>query len=93
MPKHPLSIDEVELFNFDEGISKIDWDAMEKSSTISNYVKNVRMAECLTEKLVPLECFHSIAVRNNSIKQIVIEKISHVYVNKPFVNVQPWLGV
>lgn len=93
LSKHPLSIEEVQLFEYSKGIQEIDWDSMEKSSTISDYIKNVRMAECLTEKIVPLSCFHSIAVRSEEVKQIVEDKIAQTDGDKPYVNIQPWLKI
>lgn len=91
LPRHPLSVDEVEIFDYDNGINIIDWDAMEKSSTESTYCKNVKMAECLTERVIPIDCFHSIAVRNDEIKELVEEKLKLVETAIPFVNIQPWL--
>lgn len=93
LPKHPLSIEEVELFSFDDGINKIDWDAMESSSTISDHCKNVRMAECLTDKKIPVSCFQSIAVRNQRVKEIVVSKLQKVKGEKPYVDIQPWLKI
>lgn len=92
LPRHPLSIEEVRLLNFDDGMNEIDWDAMESSSTASEYCKNVRMAECLTDKIVPVDCFQSIAVRNQDVKEIVEEKLQGVSGLKPYVNIQPWLN-
>ena len=91
MPKHPLTLNEVKLYKYDVGIEKIDWDAMEQSSTLSEYIHDVRMAECLTDKLVPLKVFHSIAVRNSNVQQMVQAKISKEKGNIPYVNIQPWL--
>lgn len=93
LPMHPLSINDVKVFEYDAGMDKIDWVAMERSSTTSEYCKNVRMAECLTELVVPTHCFHSVAVRNNEIKKIVEAKFEHAKGKKPYVNVQPWLSV
>lgn len=92
LPRHPLSIEEVRLLSFDDGMNEIDWDAMESSSTASEYCKNVRMAECLTDKIVPVDCFQSIAVRNQDVKEIVEEKLQGVSGLKPYVNIQPWLN-
>ena len=91
LPKHPLSAEEVQLLDYDTGIAAIAWDAMESSSTLSDYNKNVRMAECLTEKVVPVNYFHSIAVRDESIKRIVEQKLQIVHGTRPYVNIQPWL--
>lgn len=92
LPKHPLSIQEVKLYSYDEGIEKIDWDAMESSSTESDYIKNVRMAECLTDKIIPVGCFQSIAVRNKAVKKNVEDMLKAVKGSKPFVDIQPWLN-
>lgn len=91
LPKHPLSAEEVQLLDYDTGIATIDWNAMESSSTLSDYNKNVRMAECLTEKVIPISCFHSIAVKDEPIKQIVEQKLQKISGEKPYVNIQPWL--
>lgn len=93
LPKHPLSVDDVNLFDYDSGMDRIDWEAMERKATESGHCKNVKMAECLTELVVPTECFHSIAVRNPEIKKIVVEKLKRAKGEKPYVDVQPWLNV
>lgn len=93
LPKHPLTLSEVILYDYNDGITRIDWNAMEKRSTESDYIHDVRMAECLTGKVVPLQCFHSIAVKNKEIRQLVQEKISTVKGNVPYINIQPWLNI
>lgn len=92
LPKHPLSIEEVKLYSFDKGMNKIDWDAMEKSSTTSDHCKNVRMAECLTDKIIPVGCFQSIAVKNQNVKEIVESKLKYIEGARPYVDIQPWLN-
>lgn len=91
LPKHPLSVAEVQLFDYCEGMAAIDWAAMESSATCSDYNKNVRMAECLTDKIIPVKFFNSIAVKNERIKQIVEQKLQRLEARKPYVNIQPWL--
>lgn len=90
LPKHPLSGEEVQLLKYEEGILAINWEVMEKNQPEPGYDKQVRMAECLTDKMIPVECFNSIAVRNNDIENVVIEKISRLSGNKPHVDVRPW---
>lgn len=92
LPKHPLSIEEVKLYSFDEGINEIDWDAMESSSTKSDHCKNVRMAECLTNNAIPVSYFQSIAVKNQDLKEFVESKLAVVGGARPYVNIQPWLN-
>lgn len=55
--KHPLSQQECVLYDYNEGINKIDWDTMEKVGTIDEYSRNVKMAEYLTDKCIPAELF------------------------------------
>lgn len=93
LPKHPLSVEEVRLLSFDDGMNEIDWDAMESSSTLSDYYKQVRMAECLTDKVVPVNCFQSIAVRTQDVKVIVEQKLQGLIGSTPYVDIQPWLNI
>lgn len=92
LPKHPLSIEEVKLYSYDDGMDKIDWDAMESSSTKSDHCKNVRMAECLTDRVISVGYFQSIAVRNQDVKEIVEDKLKGVKEARLFVDIQPWLN-
>lgn len=50
--KHPLSQGDCVLYDYAEGISKIDWDTMERAGTTDEYSRNVKMAECLTDKRI-----------------------------------------
>lgn len=90
LPKHPLSAHDVVLMDYDDGMDAIDWDAMERSSTESEYIKNVRMAECLTQEAIPVTSFFSIAVRDVQTKRIVEQKLRHIPRNKPYVDIRPW---
>jgi hypothetical protein len=93
LPRHPLNLDEVELLEYDDGIRAIDWTTMEASSMSSEYARQVRMAECLTNKIVPVNCFQSIAVRNDDVKSYVEQKLTAVIGNSPYVDVRPWLNI
>lgn len=92
LPRHPLSIEDVKLLDYDKGMDEIDWVAMESSSAASDYCKNVRMAECLTDKIVPVSYFKSIAVRTHEVKEIVESKLRRVKGQPPYVNIRPWLN-
>lgn len=97
LPKHPLSEAEVTLLDYDTGIEKIDWHAMNTNLSQSclspleaNYIRQVRMAECLTERPICVNDFNSIVVRNQIVKNEVEQKLQHVLGRKPYVNIQPW---
>jgi hypothetical protein len=93
IPRHPLNMPAVELYEYDEGIQSMDWGAMERSSSVSEYIKEVRMAECMTEDVVPVNWFAGIAVRTEGVKQIVEGKLYGISGHKPYINVRPWLNV
>lgn len=57
------------------------------------YYKQVRMAECLTDKVVPVNCFQSIAVRTQDVKVIVEQKLQGLIGSTPYVDIQPWLNI
>ena len=88
--KHPLSQQESVLYNYTEGINKIDWDAMERVGATDDYSRNVKMAECLTDKRIPADLFQCIYVPDLETKQY-IEKLfqeNEITEQPPYVNVQ-----
>lgn len=90
--KHPLTADDYILMDYDEGFENIDWGTMHTRGTVDNYSKQVKMAECLTNLVIPVNCFHSIAVRNNKIKSFVEQKLIEFDIKTPppYINVMPW---
>lgn len=73
IPAHPLSIVKLELFEYEEGMDEIDWDLMAKRDYSDNDCKNVCMAECLTELIIPAKLFHTIFTKNEKEKKTVLE--------------------
>lgn len=92
LPRHPLANEGFELLDYDQGMKAIDWDAMHTHGTEDDYIRNVKMAECLTEKIVPVKCFNSICVKDERVKGIVEKmfKDRQLEFNPPYVNVQVW---
>lgn len=92
LPKHPLSIDECTLLDYDDGFNQIDWEVMVQRGLTDDYAKQVKMAECLTEKRVPANLFKSIAVKNAETKQKVEDMLraNNINGNPPYVNIQRW---
>jgi hypothetical protein len=90
LPQHPLSEQECVLYDYDEGIGKIDWDTLTTIGRNDNYAKEVKMAECLTDLVVPANCFKIIYVPSDTIKNQVEEKLKKYEVSfpPPYVNVQ-----
>lgn len=89
--KHPLSQQDCVLYDYNDGINKIDWDSMEKVGATDEYSKNVKMAECLTDKCIPAELFQCVYVPDEEVKQY-IEKLFEdkgIIEQPPYVNIQP----
>lgn len=91
LPKHPLSIEECTLYPYDEGFDLIDWDTMSKTG-IDEYSKQVKMAECLTDKRVPINCINQIVVKDETVKTLVEEKLrnQNAAFPPPYINIQNW---
>ncbi len=60
--KHPLSQQGVVLYDYHEGMDAIDWDTMEQVGALDEYSRNVKMAECLTDKMIPANQFQCVYV-------------------------------
>lgn len=88
--KHPLSQQECVLYDYIEGINNIDWDTMEKAGAIDEYSRNVKMAECLTEKCIPAELFQCVYVPDEETKQYIEKLFQNKGITEqpPYVNVQ-----
>ncbi len=89
--KHPLSQQECVLYDYIEGINNIDWDTMERTGTIDEYSRNVKMAECLTDKPIPAELFQCVYVPDEETKLYIenLFKRNGITEQPPYVNIQP----
>ena len=92
LPKHPLSINECSLLEYDNGFNEIDWDAMQTSGNEDEYIKHVKMAECVTDLRIPVEKFFCIYVKDEKNKKIVEDMLTEngLKFPPPFVNIQKW---
>ena len=91
LPRHPLSSEEYELFGYDQGFNKIDWEAMHTPGTEDDYIKNVKMAECLTDEIIYANCFHCIYVKSEDTKHLIREKLNQRGIQTPpYIDVQKW---
>lgn len=89
LPMHPLSDDEFILYEYDEGFQQIDWDTLVEKNRDDEYAKHVKMAECLTEKIIPINCFKCIYVPSEDIKEktLCILNRNGVDFPPPYINV------
>lgn len=89
LPRHPLSGDKFKLYDYDEGFDLIDWDTLTKVGRNDTYAKEVKMAECLTDLIVPPKCFKCIYVPSEDVKQIVEKRFEKHNIDfpPPYINV------
>ena len=88
--RHPLSQQECILYNYADGMKNIDWDTMERVGEIDEYSRNVKMAECLTDKCIPAELFQCIYVKDIETQQYIEElfKNKGILEQPPYVSIQ-----
>lgn len=88
LPLHPLSAEECVLYDYDEGFQRIDWGTMMEKNRTDDYAKHVKMAECLTEKIIPINHFKCIYVASEDVKEktIFILNENGVDFPPPFIN-------
>jgi hypothetical protein len=71
LPKHPLSSENLELYDYDEGMKVINWDIINKRAYLDQECKLACMAECLAHRCVKPEDFFFIIVRTEKDKSHV----------------------
>ena len=85
IPKHPLSLEKLDLLDYTDGIAAIDWDAMDKRDYNDSHSRSVCMAECLSPTIVSANSFFSIYVENQEssdrVKKMLQAKNISCYVN------------
>lgn len=87
--KHPLSQQECILYNYADGMKNIDWDTMERAGETDEYSRNVKMAECLTDKCIPAELFQCVYVKDIETQQYIEE----LFENKGILEQPPYVSI
>ncbi|MCK4920550.1 MAG: DUF4433 domain-containing protein [Bacteroidales bacterium] len=73
LPKHPLSLTDCNLIDYDGGMKKINWDKMAERDYSDKECKEICMAECLTDTKVDAKDFFAIYVPDEAAKDSVVE--------------------
>lgn len=87
LPKHPLSESECKLYNYDEGFEMIDWEILQGKNRFDGYAKQVKMAECLTNKTIFINEFYCMYVKSDIVKNKVIRILNDNGVDFPPPNI------
>lgn len=94
-PTHPKHMNPLEIFDYEEGLQRIDWELMEKRDYLDDECKEACMAECVAvHSSVPAKAFHSIIVKSEEIKNYLeqlCQKLYRVNCRQTFyIDVEPW---
>ncbi|MEG2439918.1 MAG: DarT ssDNA thymidine ADP-ribosyltransferase family protein [Acetivibrio sp.] len=89
LPKHPLTLQECKIYDYDNGFNLIDWDTMIEINREDDYAKHVKMAECLTEKRIAIDAFTCMFVASEQVKEKVIRILNDNSIDfpPPYINV------
>ncbi|MBE5862687.1 MAG: DUF4433 domain-containing protein [Lachnospiraceae bacterium] len=71
LTKHPLSLEECILYDYNEGFNKIDWDTLERVGADDAYSRNVKMAECLSDQAIAPSLIQCVYVSDEWAKEYV----------------------
>lgn len=92
LPKHPLSGAECVLYDYDEGFNLIDWDTLTTKNINTEYAKEVKMAECLINRCIPISWFSQLYVPSQEVYDEVVGIMDECEIslyNRPRVNILP----
>lgn len=92
-PTHPKHMKSLEIYEYEDGFEKIDWELMNKRDYNDYECKEVCMAECVaTCKSINANDFQSIIVKSEETKKY-IETLCEKIFNKKcmfYIDIKPW---
>jgi hypothetical protein len=69
LPKHPLAMDQLVIYDFDTGMASIDWNMMDRRDYRDRNCKLVCLAECIYKGILKSEHFHSIVAPTSKVRK------------------------
>ncbi len=83
-PTHPMHMNPLEIYSYQEGLEKINWELMERRDYSDHECKEICMAECVANhKSVPSNIFHSIIVKSDETKEYLEKLYYEIFRNNP----------
>ena len=89
IPKHPLNMKPFIMYNYDDGMEKIEWDKMEVRDYSDYECKEICMAECVYDGSISIHEFSNIYVKTEANKRYVDGLLEEYGINNLYVNVNP----
>ena len=72
IPTHPMHMNPLKIYDYNEGFEKIDWKTMELRDYSDSECKETCMAECVGHyKAIDSKAFHSIIVKSKKTEQSI----------------------
>lgn len=89
LPKHPLALEGCQLYDYDEGFEMINWDILTSVGQNDVEARNIKMAECLSPLVIPVDAFQCIYVSSEETKNRVTNLLKQkgVIFPPPFITV------
>lgn len=89
LPKHPLVLEGCQLYDYDEGFEMINWDILTSVGQNDVEARNIKMAECLSPLVIPVDAFQCIYVSSEETKNRVTNLLKQkgVIFPPPFITV------
>lgn len=90
IPKHPIAMKPLKLYDYVEGYEIIEWDIMDKRDYSDVNCKHICMAECLSPNTINSNNFSHIFVKNENVKNYIERLCNHLEISYNFyINVNP----
>jgi hypothetical protein len=90
---HPMNfnVENLIMYDYVQGFENINWEAMATYGNETECIKHAKMAECLTEKSIPIEAFQCIYVKSEEVKKYILKIFENYKIQKnpPYINVMP----
>ena len=77
------------MYNYDDGMEKIEWDKMEVRDYSDYECKEICMAECVYDGSISIHEFSNIYVKTEANKRYVDGLLEEYGINNLYVNVNP----
>lgn len=90
IPRHPLNMNQFQLYSYEDGMDIIEWDKMEERCYSDSNCKEICMAECIFKGSIGINAFFSINVQTDKTKKLAEELFQKYNISKPpYINLSP----
>lgn len=86
-----MGLKEAKEENYDKGFELIDWDILTSVGQNDEEARHIKMAECLSPLVIPVDAFHCIYVSSEKAEKRVADVLKQkgVIFPPPFITIMP----